>query len=47
MWLLNFKAVSADEETTAAYCAEKSVNSVRNPLPADFSICLHGLLLRT
>lgn len=47
MQLLNFKAVSADEETAAAYCAEKSFNSVRNPLPADFSICLHGLLLRT
>lgn len=43
----NFKAVSMDEKTAAAYCAEKSFHSVRNPLAADFSVHLHRLRLRT
>lgn len=47
MQLSDFKAVSTEEETAAAHCAEEFFNSMRNALPAGFSICLHGLLLRT
>lgn len=46
MQFSNFKATSTDERTAAAYCAEKSFHSVRNPLAADFSIHLHRLWLR-
>jgi len=47
MQLSSFQAASTDEKTAAAYCAEKSFHSVRNPLAADFSIHLHRLWLRT
>lgn len=47
MQLSNFKAVSTDEKTAAAYCAKKSFYSVRNPSAADFPVHLHRLSLRT
>lgn len=46
MQLSNFKAISTDERTAAAYYAEKSFHSVRNPLASEFSIHLHRLWLR-
>lgn len=35
MRFLNFKAISMDEKTAAAYCAEKSSTWEKNPVAAD------------
>lgn len=35
MWFLNFKAISMDEKTAAAYCAEKSSTWEKISLAAD------------